>query len=110
MADSGQLSEKQSTEIKVSGKGGKRDGAGRKPGVPNKATADVKEEARKHGPAAIKRLAHLMEHAKTDAAQVAACQTILDRAYGKATQYVATPEDSPIKVVHRIELVAPQGA
>lgn len=89
-------------------KGGKQPGAGRPKGAKNKATADVKEAARIHGPAAIKRLAYLMENAQAESSQVAACQAILDRAYGKATQYVATPEDSPFKVVHRIELVAPQ--
>jgi hypothetical protein len=66
--------------------GGKRPGAGRKKGVPNKATADIKALAQKHGPDALKRLHHLMLHAESEAAQVAASKEILDRAYGKSAQ------------------------
>ena len=39
--------------------GGKREGAGRKKGVPNKATADVRELARKYGPDSMEELARL---------------------------------------------------
>jgi hypothetical protein len=65
---------------------------GRQKGTPNKATAEVKDIARKYGPDAIKRLAALggliegQVAAESEAAQVAACNTILDRAYGKASQ------------------------
>lgn len=63
--------------------------SGRKAGTLNKTTADVKALAQKHGPAAIAQLAYLMEKAEAEAARVAACREILDRAYGKATQLVA---------------------
>ncbi len=65
---------------------------GRTAGTPNKATAEVKAIAQKYGPDAIKRLAELggliegVAGAESEAAQVSACNTILDRAYGKASQ------------------------
>lgn len=77
--------------------GGARVGAGRKPGVPNKATAEIKALAQQHGPAAIMKLAvlgGLVEDPETgvrtpatsEQAQVAAIRDLLDRAYGKAAQ------------------------
>lgn len=60
---------------------------GRQRGTPNKVTAEIKAAARKHGEAAIKHLAKLMTTAESEAAQVAACKEILDRAYGKAHQH-----------------------
>jgi hypothetical protein len=56
-------------------------------GTPNKATAEIKEAARKYGEAAINRLAVLMMKAESEATQIAACKEILDRGYGKAQQY-----------------------
>ncbi len=87
-------------------KPGERRG-GRQKGTPNKATADVKEAARQHGAAAVERLAYLMMHAESEAAQVAAIKEILDRGYGKATQPVSGDDDAP-PIRHRtiIELVA----
>lgn len=76
-------------------RGGKRDGSGRKAGIPNKATGEAKELARQWGPKAIKRAAQLAGllpgekgKAESEAAQMAAVNTILDRAYGKAAQPV----------------------
>ncbi len=59
---------------------------GRQKGSLNKATKDVKEAAAEHGPAAIKRVAELME-SSIEQVSLAACREILDRAYGKATQH-----------------------
>ncbi len=70
----------------MAGKGGRTPGAGRKPGVPNKATAEVKDLARVHGAAAIKRLSELLTGAESEQAQVAAAKELLDRGYGKASQ------------------------
>jgi len=84
-------------------RGGRRTGAGRKPGVPNKATAEIKEIARKHGADAIKRLAHLMTKAESEQAQVAACKELLDRAYGKPAQAIIGDEDeAPVKTVMEV--------
>lgn len=58
---------------------------GRIKGTPNKVTADIREAAQKHGPAALKHLVHLMKNAEHEATQVSACKEVLDRAYGKST-------------------------
>src|SRR5262245_48747962 len=57
---------------------------GRKPGVPNKATAEVRWLAREHGPEAIAELARLAKEARSEPARIAACNALLDRAYGRA--------------------------
>lgn len=62
--------------------------AGRPKGALNKTTAEVKTLAQKHGPDAIKTLATLAKSADSDAAKIAACKELLDRAYGKAAQPV----------------------
>ena len=77
---------------------------GRVKGVPNKATADVKEAARIHGPDAIRVLAALMTDADTDSAKISAANSILDRAYGKATTVVGNEEGEAFRVVHELVL------
>lgn len=78
-------------------------GSGRKPGQPNKATADVKALAGKYGPGAIEGLAKLagllgIGAAESEAARVAALKELLDRAYGKAAQPVGGGDGTePIK-------------
>jgi hypothetical protein len=57
---------------------------GRKPGVPNKATAEVRLLAREHRPAAIKELARLATEARSGQARIAASNALLDRAYGRS--------------------------
>ena len=66
--------------------GGKRPGSGRKPGTPNKITAEIKELAHQYGPDALQELFRLAKHAESEQARVAACKEILDRAYGKSVQ------------------------
>ena len=77
---------------------GKKTG-GRKLGVPNKITPEIREIAQSYAPAAIKEAARLMVHAKTEAVRVSAINTILDRAYGKAPQAVemSGPDKGPIE-------------
>lgn len=77
-------------------------GQGRKPGVPNKATRDIKALAQVQGPAAIARLVTLggllpgaMHKAESEAAQIAAIKELLDRGYGKATQPLSGDPDGP---------------
>lgn len=74
-------------------RGGKRPGSGRRLGVPNKATAERKDCARKFGSAAIDRLVKLAGitpggkgKAQSELAQVAACREILDLAFGLPEQ------------------------
>lgn len=72
--------------------------AGRPKGARNKTTAEVKALAQEHGPAAIKTLAKLAKEADSDAAKIAACRELLDRAYGKAAQPVGGGDGTdPIK-------------
>lgn len=66
---------------------GKKTG-GRTAGTPNKATAEVKALAQKHVPEVIAELVRLAKSAESEAARVAACKELLDRAVGKAVQGV----------------------
>lgn len=62
-------------------------GLGRKKGVPNKITADVRALAQVYGAGAIAALAEIMEDGKQPAAaRVSAAKELLDRAYGKSPQ------------------------
>lgn len=82
---------------------------GRVKGVPNKATAEIKELAREYGPAAITMLAEKAglvkgkKPADTDQAQVAAARELLDRGYGKPTQGVElAPTEGLERLLDRI--------
>lgn len=70
---------------------------GRKKGVPNKATAEIKSVAQKYGKDAVERLAHLMKKAESEQAQVAACKELLDRGYGKAPQAITGDGGGPVE-------------
>jgi len=91
------------------GKGGRRPGAGRKTGTPNKLKSaevqEVKALAQLHAPSAIERLAFLAQKAESEAASVAACNSLLDRAYGKAPQAVAVTGEGGGPVDHVIQVV-----
>ena len=96
-------------------KGGARPGAGRKAGVPNKASNGARELAQKWGPAAIEEAAKMaglvmqkgavVGKAESETARMAAINTILDRAYGKSVQAIEGTEDGPaIRAVTEIIL------
>jgi hypothetical protein len=72
-----------------------------------KTPTEIRSLARKHTVAALNCLAGIMN--KTDApeaARVSAANSLLDRGWGKATQPISgSDEDSPIKMLHRIERV-----
>lgn len=97
------------------GRGGKREGAGRRPGSISekrkaelKAEATLKELARQHTSEALQTLVDMMQDTGTPpAARVAAVKEILDRGHGKATQVIAGDPENPIETVTKIELVAP---
>ena len=63
-------------------KPGERRG-GRKPGVLNKATTEIRSLAQAHGPDAIAELARLAKEAQSEQARISACNSLLDRAYGR---------------------------
>jgi len=79
-------------------KGGKREGAGRKKGVPNKATSDLRELARQYTPSALRELARLANEAESETARVTAIKELFDRAYGKAPQSMehSTKDGQPL--------------
>ena len=97
--------EKKSTPIK-GGRGGKRAGAGRKKGVPNKVTVELATAAKVYAPEALKTLHTICTSGSSESARVAAAQALLDRAFGKprqAIEHSGTP-GAPIK--HDVRLMS----
>jgi hypothetical protein len=90
---------------------------GRQKGVPNKATAEIKEIARQYGPKAVKELAKLAGldkdskgKAESEAARIGALNAILDRGYGKAPQTMAGEGgDGEPTVKHIVEVLFGRG-
>lgn len=68
--------------------GGKRVGAGRKPGAANEIKRAIAEQARDHAEVALKTLVDIARNGEGEAARVSAANAILDRAYGKPSQAV----------------------
>lgn len=82
---------------------------GRAKGVPNKATASIRDAARKYTTQAIATLVEVMGDDKQPApARVSAANALLDRGYGKPSQVMTGDEDGgPLKVIHEIALTGP---
>ena len=57
---------------------------GRTKGTFNKATAEVRSLATEYGPDAVKELARLSTAAESEQARISACNSILERAYGRS--------------------------
>lgn len=90
-------------------RGGKRAGAGRPKGAPNKSTADVKEAAQAFTEDAISTLAEIMRGVEHPAAaRVAAANALLDRGHGKPKQELDVEANVEARV-SRIELVPVYG-
>ena len=66
---------------------GQKKTSGRKKGVPNKATADIKAALREHGPAMVTALLKLTKD-DDPRVRLGAIQTAMDRGYGKAVQHI----------------------
>lgn len=71
---------------------------GRQPGTPNKATAEIRDLARKYTPEALKELARLTTQAESEQARVSAIKELFDRAYGKSTQILANEENQDFRI------------
>ena len=85
--------------------GGKRPGAGRPPGAPNKVTASVREAASVFSDEAVQALAQVMRDDKAPAiARIAASNAILDRAHGRPTQAVEVELSTPLSQSEKNEL------
>jgi hypothetical protein len=77
------------------------------PGGRPRVLAEMRELARAHAPEAIKELARLAKEARSETARIAAIKELLDRAYGKATVFLATENDErPVKDMDLEELRA----
>ena len=63
------------------------------PGGRPKVLAEIRALARSHAPAAIEELARLATNARSEWARIAAIRELLDRGYGKSTQYIADHEE-----------------
>jgi hypothetical protein len=74
-------------------RGGKRPGAGRPAGSPNRATkalkATLSDLAKEYAPEALRTLALIMREGESEMARIAAADKLLDRGYGKPSQAVA---------------------
>lgn len=69
--------------------GGKRPGAGRPPGSPNKVTLPIREAAQTYSAQAVETLAEVMRDPKAPfLARIAASNSLLDRAHGRPHQSV----------------------
>ena len=55
----------------------------------------VTELAREHTPAAVAKLAHIMNKGKSEASCIAAASALLDRGWGKPTQPLSGDKDAP---------------
>lgn len=79
-------------------RGGRREGAGRKRGVPNKSNADIKaaiDQAADHIELA-RNLVRIATKSESDQAQVAATRELWDRRFGKATQILSGEGGGPM--------------
>ena len=85
-------------------KPGERRG-GRQKGVPNKATASLKDIARQYTEEAVAALVDVLR-TESGSAKVSAAKEILDRGYGKASNVLSGDEDGgPVRVHTEIRLV-----
>ena len=73
--------ERESREINRHG--GRRPGAGRPLGSPNKLTRPVRELAAAYGPDALNTLVEIMNHGESETARIAAAKELLDRGHGR---------------------------
>ncbi len=82
-----------------SGIGGRRPGAGRPLGSPNRLTRPLKELAALQSEACIAVLVELRDHADTEQVRLAAANALLDRAHGKPRQAVDLRDDGKLTVI-----------
>ena len=88
-------------------KGGRREGAGRPAGVPNKATreqgARLSELAKSYTDIAFSTLVDVAINGSSDTARIAAANSIWDRGYGKPKADLDEVVDLPAIVIQRAE-------
>jgi hypothetical protein len=90
--------------------GGKREGAGRKPGKVSAAKRELMDMAKDHADRALATLAQIMADPNEPAsARVSAANAILDRGYGKPFQAMQITGDAsaPIHMVQHVVIDPP---
>ena len=105
------MSEKQSSSIKTGGRGGKREGAGRKAGVPNKRTAAIQQAVEQSGMTPLEYLLSVMRDVGEEPrARLAAAQAAAPYVHAKLSSVEMSGKDGgDIGIVGRIELVPMNG-
>jgi hypothetical protein len=79
--------------------GGKRPGAGRPSGSPNKLTRPLKEAAALHTEDCLAVLVRLRDHAESEQVRLAAAMALLDRAHGKPRQELDLNKSEGVTVI-----------
>ena len=89
----------------ISAHGGKREGAGRPAGMPNRATieqgARLAELAKSYSDIAFNTLVDVAINGTSDSARIAAANSILDRGYGKPKSDGVEVVELPAIVIRR---------
>ena len=83
-------------------RGGKRPGAGRPPGAPNKISRPLKELAALEGPACIATLINLRDHGASEQVRLTAAGMLLDRGFGKPLQEHRLGDNKVMVIVNRM--------
>jgi hypothetical protein len=91
--------EKESNVIKS--RGGRRPGAGRPLGVPNKLTRPLRELAALHSEDCIAVLVELRDHAEAEQVRLAAANALLDRGHGRPRQEIDVNDEGPVTIIVR---------
>ena len=76
------------------------------PGGRPRIVGELRDLARVHAPAAIQELARLAMKAKSETARIAAIRELLDRGFGKPTQFVAADNEPALEDLNLEELRA----
>lgn len=79
--------------------GGRRPGAGRPPGAPNKLSRPLKEAAALHTEGCLETLVRLRDTAESEQVQLAAATALLDRGHGRPRQELELSKKEGITVV-----------
>lgn len=91
--------------------GGKRPGAGRKPGAVSKAKRELAEMAKEHAELALETLVEVARNkGEAAAARVSAATALLDRGFGRPFQamQITGADEGPIQTVQHVVIDPPK--